>query len=726
MILAIWHVMLAAAVAALCLFFDSLLARLRIRKQLPSPVSTIVSRSAPKYNENHRDQVSPAVKAIEVCSRLNEYKNLYYKLHNVESHPDILPQCKDLLLSMLCKAVQRAENHKVSGLSPSILVVQPYSPDHLSRFIRSNNQHTLDQWKEYLQGRRNGKPRALLPDRQAALQWLKAISPVRLVDGAWLGHINKVATPYSWRNATKYAWQIYSEELGDGDVAKNHVAVFTELLRGAGIAMPRPGNTDFIHNPDAPESVEIWESGVAQLLISLFPNDFLPEILGFNLQFELITLETLQASKEIEEMGMDPCYFRLHITIDNIHSGHGAIAMKAVQSYLEAVQTFQGEEAMEQAWRRVQAGYLLSESLPTSPKTGKTLVPTSRSEIEKKLLSILVAKAEVSSSLHDSSKCRFGGRSLAAWLDHDSLASEPGQLEFLRALSEAKPWVKKGNKEGSRLYQGLGWEGKMFGAFSRSEASLVGMWIDALGDFDEEAYWKFVTGGAGSGALLLPELQIATGSLTTLPAIQLDIAKPDSPTDFLPTPLTLKKSPVLAKLLPLWLTHTCLLEGFISIPSRASTVTGCAITRILRAQAGFLPEGPIVDGMDEVSQPNSSFGLVEIGIEIADKHMHFSPATLSEVLTKYPSTAAEDMLALSNRPVENVGVLMGMAWAFAEMHEIVGNMDLFSVRAKGALESIAQREKAGLQVCIEQNKEKSDMVSAGYAAAKGWIEDCFE
>jgi hypothetical protein len=50
--------------------------------------------------------------------------------------------------------------------------------------------------------------------------------------------------------------------------------------------------------------------------VSLFPQAFLREILGYNLHFEIMTLETLVAAKELREVGVNPDCFTLHVSID--------------------------------------------------------------------------------------------------------------------------------------------------------------------------------------------------------------------------------------------------------------------------------------------------------------------------------------------------------------------------------------------------------------------------
>jgi hypothetical protein len=59
-------------------------------------------------------------------------------------------------------------------------------------------------------------------------------------------------------------------------------------------------------------------------------DQFLPEVIGFNLGYEQLPLHLLITAYELKELGIDPYYFTLHITVDNADSGHGRKAVEAV------------------------------------------------------------------------------------------------------------------------------------------------------------------------------------------------------------------------------------------------------------------------------------------------------------------------------------------------------------------------------------------------------------
>jgi len=152
---------------------------------------------------------------------------------------------------------------------------------------------------------------------------------------------------------------VLSEELGDGDLSKHHVHLYEQLLEAVGQHLPKGHSADFIKPSHwgGMENRDEWVAAAGQLLISLFPDEFLPEILGFNMHYELITMDTLRANHELKALKINPYYFLIHIVIDNADSGHTAIAIQVVTRYLDMIREKEGEAAVEGAWKRVQVGY---------------------------------------------------------------------------------------------------------------------------------------------------------------------------------------------------------------------------------------------------------------------------------------------------------------------------------------------------------------------------------
>ncbi|KAF3053840.1 hypothetical protein E8E11_010791 [Didymella keratinophila] len=585
----------------------------------------------------------PSLKALAVTesAELKAYKQLYYKLHNLEQHPEILPECRELLVSLLSSTIGEA----LEDTGSTILSVDTFSRDRLNQFLKAKDEDCTNRWEEYLARRRAGGSREIFGDKDEAKWWLKQAAPVKYVDGAWLGHINKITTPFKYRNITKNAWQVMSEELGDGDLAKNHVYVYRQLMNDIQADLPAADSEDFIDPRHKLDQTRCWKAAMAQLLISLFPHDFLPESLGFNMAYESLPLHLLKTVKELREVRLNPYYFELHISIDNADSGHAAMAMAAVADYIDLAEKEGGAEAAQVAWRRCQAGYILAEGLPTTPESPSLKAepegPFPRTEIEAALLDIFAAKAFVAHKIHCNSRLKIGRRSLVDWLEPKAFADKQWQKEFLVDLGNCKPWVIKGDSEKSRLVKELSWEGKMFGSFTQTEVEIVKAWIDELGvpvqtpKSDPNVYYDFTK--------QLPKAPTAAASTDLDVLVDYPVLQSPGMSEFLHdmrvssnmsfAGLGLARARLL-NFLPVWFASATLLESLPSVPVRAANAFGSALVRVLRAQTGFDVEGQGVAGMDEVHRTDNgeSFGIVELGQEICSRADIRVPTNLKEIV----------------------------------------------------------------------------------------------
>lgn len=129
----------------------------------------------------------------EELRKIRLYKNFYFKLQNLEQFPEILPDARDLLISLFSKTLVVARNQS----EPGILSVEQYTREGLINFLRTDNDNTTREWEQYLARRRAGSPVEMFEDKEEAKWWLKQIAPVKYVDGSWLGHIHKITTPFA-------------------------------------------------------------------------------------------------------------------------------------------------------------------------------------------------------------------------------------------------------------------------------------------------------------------------------------------------------------------------------------------------------------------------------------------------------------------------------------------------------------------------------------------------
>lgn len=673
-----------------------------------SPTIPIINDVKPAGDYKDGDVPSSTKEDNPANEEMLVHKQLYYELHNLERHPEILPECRQLLVSLLSSTLNDALTESESG----ILSVTRFSRDGLDQFLKDKDVDCTNLWEEYLVRRKAGGSREMFRDKEEAKWWLKQAAPVKFVDGAWLGHINKISTPFKYRNITKNAWQVMSEELGDGDLAKNHVHVYRNLMNDIDAKLPPADSKDFIHPRHELNEARCWKAAMAQLLISLFPHDFLPEALGFNMAYESLPLHLLKTVKELRELRLDPYYFELHISIDNADSGHAAMAMAAVANYIDLVAKEEGEEAAHVVWKRVQAGYILAEGLPTTPESPSLKAPQEdpfpRTDTESALVEVFTAKSFVAHKIHCNSRLRIGRHSLVDWLEPTAFKDPQRQKKFLHDLSNCKPWVIKGDSSKSRLVKELSWEGKMFGSFTQTEVETVKAWIDELGGSTRAEQVDATTYLTLTGRSPLKSLETGIEQqdiLLDYPVLPRTPTPCPIPTTDLPT---IDHSPTITitnihDLIPLIFASTTLLQSLPSFPTRTANAPASALIRVLRAQTGFPTEGPGVAGMDEVRRTDAghAIGIVELGIAMCRRAALPEPEDMRAAVgsgCKEVKAFAEWMVSMSMRWCENEGLLVGLTWGFMQVHELVAGMELLDGEGRGVLRDIAERERAGMEV----------------------------
>lgn len=246
------------------------------------------------------------------------------------------------------------------------------------------------------------------------------------------------------------------------------------------------------------------------------------------LSYEGLPLHLLITAHELRQLKIDPYYFVLHISIDNSDSGHSAMAKQAVEDFLHAAAKEHGPEAADKLWKRVQAGFIMADSVRTTPRTHRELaegpqdtpkywdegIPLARDDLspsvahgadrdalEAQLLDVFRAKAYAANGLHCTAPARIGGKRIGEWLTPESLAGESGE-EFMRALALSRAWLRPGpNSHNSRLINECEWGGRMFGAFTNTQVALMKEWAAALPDPQEDGEEVFA-----NGAVLAPLL----------------------------------------------------------------------------------------------------------------------------------------------------------------------------------------------------------------------------
>jgi len=318
----------------------------------------------------------------------------------------------------------------------------PADPSRLGEWLAGHTKKVGLQYQAYLDSRRAGAPRRYFSSKAHALHFLQGVAPTKLVDGAWLyGLLQRWDEP-----RFQGLIQTYLEELGEGLPEKNHVVLYRRLLASQGC-------DDWQSLDD-----ENFVQGAIQLALAEQAEHFLPEVIGFNLGYEQLPLHLLITSYELTELGIDPYYFTLHVTVDNADNGH---ARKAVQS-LQAAWPQVGDSA--EFYRRVRAGYRLNEL------GASTLSVIDGFDPDREVRRVFEKKAAVGQFVH-SDYCRLEGHTVNQWLAED--------VERFLDVLQQRGWIERNqDPQGSRFWQLIsGEQAPMFGVFSAHEQQLIHDWI---------------------------------------------------------------------------------------------------------------------------------------------------------------------------------------------------------------------------------------------------------
>jgi hypothetical protein len=416
---------------------------------LPAPTSAsaasaTIPAATPRQAYPCSDDRYPASIGLGMAPpRASSYRALYEELVN--------PATERLVAQRRSLALLRDALDAVASQADDL----PASPEGLVDWMTASARKATDAYQDYLDQRRAGAPRRFFSSRTHALYFLQAVAPTKLVDGSWLfGCMRHARDPRMAGLA-----QTYLEELGNGDPGKNHVLLYRELLRAHGL-------NEGTHLGD-----EHFEQGAIQLALGHTTEQLLPEVIGFNLGYEQLPLHLLVTAYELNELGLDPYYFTLHVTVDNADSGHARKAIDAVT--LNAARFADAPRY----WERVRRGYRLNDL-----GLGTTSV-ISGFDLDAEVLRIFMAKSVAGAGAH-SDYCRIEGRTVNAWL------SDPQQVgEFLQALVR-KGWIVPGAEPtDSRFWQLLvGERAEMFGVFSDYELQALFDWMRGPAAADGRRY----------------------------------------------------------------------------------------------------------------------------------------------------------------------------------------------------------------------------------------------
>jgi hypothetical protein len=266
-------------------------------------------------------------------------RDLFYHFVNLGKYPEWYAQGLDVALIYLNQPV-----------SEPIL----YSPLNLNQWLQEQYNQGLQSMRQghWLDTGQlgNGKNVGRFSDK-AVQERLIQNAPNNFIDGAWAARIMPCGGA-TW--VESLLAQIWYDEVGGGNADNNHPNLFRALLNGQGIKFPPIYDKAFSDNRRFLDVA--FEQPVFQLAVGLYPQQFLREILGMTLWIEWNSSPSAcQFAKCLRSRGIDDTYYKIHQRVDNPDRGHGFLARKAVEIYLEDIKQNGGD--VQGHWKRIWQGY---------------------------------------------------------------------------------------------------------------------------------------------------------------------------------------------------------------------------------------------------------------------------------------------------------------------------------------------------------------------------------
>lgn len=290
-------------------------------------------------------------------------RDLYYYLLNIEDYPQILPQAKKFALEWLTQsAIDLNAGEKA-------LPFEEYSHQNLRNWFELQAKIQVDSYP--------GDQEEITKTREEVIDEALQLCPMISIDGAWLQRWTTAGLIDTEIGANLY--KIYSDEVGNGEVELNHPLIYRNLIEEMGISLPKFASYEFCHWAGFEE--DSFKVPVFWLSISQFPQRFMAETLGLNLAMELSGVGGAYrtAKDELRHYGYSTLFVELHNTIDNVSTGHSAMALQAIEFYMDEILQNHDKKVLSEHWERIWTGY---RALVPPKKMWKTLFIKNKRYVE--------------------------------------------------------------------------------------------------------------------------------------------------------------------------------------------------------------------------------------------------------------------------------------------------------------------------------------------------------
>ena len=380
-----------------------------------------------------------------------DYRTFYYYLANIDDFPDFLPKAQELAQDFLDRAWKMQEGEDF----PDTDRFFPYSEEAFEARLDQIYTELVEQNDAY-----DPATDPIFKTREAVLYRILQMAPFNQNDGAW---IHSITPPGPLDDVDSCLFEIWMDEVGNGDVAHSHCNLYTNLLQDVGIYLPDTRSRAYAQDPrllDSAFTVPLMELALAQ-----FPRRFYPELLGFTLQLEWTVVSLKPTIKLLEYYGINPHFYVLHVGIDNAASGHGAKAKQAVKMYLDKIRQRGGEEAMQLAWKRIWTGFIAFDVTGSLFPDMQAQLASPESSGDR--IADLIAQKKPFASLNHTTR-KLGINYINDWFDDPS--------GFMQALVTGGFFVP-GHPDQSEFFRRTSFNGPMFKVFTDDELETWRTWV---------------------------------------------------------------------------------------------------------------------------------------------------------------------------------------------------------------------------------------------------------
>jgi hypothetical protein len=399
----------------------------------------------------------PNFQSTEDSTGVADERVLFYKLMNIESHPDVVTEARAFADYWLAWSEQASNDPKDT---PTDQLFFPYSEQAF--------QDRLDLvYQEYVHDAAASDP-ALDPQIKNRADMITRIiqnAPFNLTDGCWLRNI---AGSGPIDEVRSLLFSVFMDEMGDGDVSKNHCNIYQDLCHSVGYYPAPLDSSAFATDPQMLQSA--FTLPAFQLAVSQLSETYYPEILGMTLYLEWSVVDLKPTRDLANYYGIDPHFYVMHIGIDNAVNGHGQRAADAVRLYLQNARSLGGEAEVARLWRRIWNGYFAFGNVGTLGQDLQTLLekqPTLRDQ----MIAMIERKKKYGQSNHQTKM--VGDTRINEWFNNP-----PG---FLDALA-THGWIIPGDWDNSRMKGLTSFQtGPMFRVFTDDELVLWESYTNSLG-----------------------------------------------------------------------------------------------------------------------------------------------------------------------------------------------------------------------------------------------------